>query len=133
MLISREYAETLAMDELVGVGNWYKENGVVVFDKTQYPTITDTTIATKTDEIYSRLQDEETKREEKITGREYNGYMIPFTSEDAVGLLQVSAAFELGIQNTNIEFSNGTKMPITKDEFPAFAAWFVEQRNSFFV
>ena len=37
------------------------------------------------------------------------------------------------LEATTIYFSNGTKMPITTAEFGAFAAWFVQKRNEFFV
>ena len=59
--------------------------------------------------------------------------MVPFMNEDAVGMLQVKAAFDMGITATNIEFSNGTIMPMSAADFPAFAAWFVAKRNGYFV
>ena len=60
-------------------------------------------------------------------------YQISFTSEDGNGLIQVRAAFDLGVEATTIHFENGTKMPITSVEFGAFAAWFAQKRNEFFV
>jgi hypothetical protein len=60
-------------------------------------------------------------------------YKISFTSEDGNGMLQVRTAFDLGVEATTIHFENGTKMPITSAEFGAFAAWFVQKRNEFFV
>ena len=60
-------------------------------------------------------------------------YKISFTSEDGNGLTQVKSAFDLGVEATTIYFSNGTKMPITSVEFGAFAAWFAQKRNEFFV
>ena len=60
-------------------------------------------------------------------------YQISFTSEDGNGLIQVRAAFDLGVEATTIHFENGTKMPIASAEFGAFAAWFVQKRNEFFV
>ena len=60
-------------------------------------------------------------------------YQISFTSDDGNGLIQVKAAFDLGVEATTIHFSNGTKMPITTAEFGAFAAWFVQKRNEFFL
>lgn len=59
-------------------------------------------------------------------------YKISFQKDDADGLLQVKAGFELGLLSTNIHFMNGTIMPITAEEFPSFALWFVEKRNGFF-
>lgn len=70
---------------------------------------------------------------EKKDGALYGAFMVPFTNEDAIGMLQVKAAFEMGVTNTNIEFSNGTIMPMNVSDFPAFAAWFVEKRNGYFV
>ena len=60
-------------------------------------------------------------------------YQVPFMKDDADGLLQVKSAFDMGVLSTNIHFTNGTIMPITSTEFAAFAMWFVEKRNSFFV
>lgn len=68
----------------------------------------------------------------KSNGENYNGYMVPFMSEDALALLQVKAAFDMGETSTNIEFSNGTVMPITPLEFNTFSMWFVGKRNSYF-
>lgn len=73
----------------------------------------------------------------KAKGETYtlNGidYQVPFMKDDADGLMQVNGAFQLGITNTVIHFSNGTKMPITASEFIDFAIWFVNKRNSFFI
>jgi len=60
------------------------------------------------------------------------GVTVPFTSQDAMGLLQVKAAFELGAASTIMLFSNGQKLPMTAEDFPAFAVWFTQKRNSFF-
>lgn len=70
---------------------------------------------------------------EKQYGVECNGYKIPFKNEDAMAMLQVKAAFEMGVTSTNIEFSNGTVMPMSVADFPEFALWFVEKRNRYFV
>lgn len=72
-------------------------------------------------------------RLEKQYGLDYNGYMIPFRNEDAMAMLQVKAAFEMGLTSTNIEFSNGTVMPMIATDFATFALWFVEKRNGYFV
>jgi len=71
---------------------------------------------------------------EKTTGLEYasTGVIVPFTSDDAIGLLQVKAAFELGLANTVIKFSNGQSLDMVAADFPAFATWFVTERNKFF-
>ena len=60
-------------------------------------------------------------------------YQVPFMKDDAYGVLQVKSAFDLGITNTVIYFTNGTKMPIQASEFMDFAVWFANKRNSFFV
>lgn len=91
--------------------------------------------------IFRDLTDDEIqtiqKYQEKTKGATYtlNGtdYQVPFMKDDADGLLQVKEAFNLGINETVIYFTNGTKMPITATEFMDFAVWFVNKRNSFFV
>ena len=60
-------------------------------------------------------------------------YQISFTADDGNGMTQVKTAFNLGVEATTIYFSNGTKMPITSAEFGAFAAWFAQKRNEFFI
>ena len=45
---------------------------------------------------------------------------------------KAKAAFELGLPETIIEFSNGTKLPMVAQDFPAFAKWFVIERSNFF-
>ena len=60
-------------------------------------------------------------------------YKVSFTKDDGDGLMQVKAAFELGLTATTIHFANGTNMPITAAEFLPFAEWFVTKRNEFFV
>jgi len=72
------------------------------------------------------------RAEQMLTGADYNSNPVSFTADDGNGLLQVKAAFEMGLTETVIHFANGTKMPITAEDFPAFAAWFVVERNKFF-
>jgi len=73
----------------------------------------------------------------KQTGKPYelNGivYQVPFTVEDATGMLQVKAAFDLGLHFTNFHFSNGVIMPLHSSEFLDFALWFANERNNFFI
>lgn len=59
-------------------------------------------------------------------------YLISFTKEDGDGLTQVKASFEIGLRATTIHFENGTKLPITSEEFLPFSLWFVNKRNEFF-
>jgi hypothetical protein len=68
----------------------------------------------------------------KKAGFIYQGVHIPITSADAMAMLQVRAAFEFGETDTVIEFSNGSKLPITATEFAAFARTFVASRNALF-
>lgn len=74
------------------------------------------------------------KSSKKRNGEVYadTGVTVSFTSDDAMALLQVKAAFELGATSTVIEFSNGQKLPMTADKFLAFAGWFTAKRNAFF-
>lgn len=67
-----------------------------------------------------------------LKGVEYNGVMASLTSEDGNGVIQVKNAFEMGLTETNIHFENGTILPMTAADFPAFALWFVTERNKFF-
>jgi hypothetical protein len=94
--------------------------GVYPFEFEDLPE-TDPSVTLRTERIESML-----------TGEDYKGYMVSFTSDDGNGLVQVKTAFELGLTETNIHFSNGTVMPMTSEDFPEFALWFVEKRNSFF-
>lgn len=75
--------------------------------------------------------------EAMLTGATYNlnneDYQISFTKEDGDGLVQVKSAFELGLIQTTIHFSNGTKLSISSSEFLEFALWFVNKRNEFFL
>lgn len=68
-----------------------------------------------------------------LTGIDYQGSMISLTDVDGNGMLQVKAAFEMGLTATTIHFKNGTKLSMTAADFPAFALWFVTERNRFFV
>jgi hypothetical protein len=76
------------------------------------------------------------RKADMIEGEVYtlNGvdYQVSFTKDDGDGLVQVKSAFDLGLASTVIHFENGTKLPITVNEFPVFALWFVEKRNNFF-
>lgn len=71
--------------------------------------------------------------EAMLTGIDYQGHMISLTDVDGNGMLQVKAAFEMGLPATTIHFKNGTKLPMTAANFSAFALWFVTERNRFFV
>ena len=76
----------------------------------------------------------EAKREAKNTGLPYldTGITVPFTNEDAMGVLQVKAGFEMGLTSTVLHLSNNSKLPLTDVEFPDFALWFMTNRSGFF-
>ena len=84
-------------------------------------------------ELFKQL---EQKKVKMLEGEVYTlnnvDYTISFTKDDGNGVVQVKSAFDLGVTSTIIHFENGTKLPMTEDEFPEFALWFVEKRNSFF-
>ena len=79
------------------------------------------------------IQLEAQRKQSMLDGADYNGYQVSLTKDDGDGLVQVKNGFELGLTNTTIHFKNGAKMPITATEFPAFASWFVTERNKFFI
>jgi len=89
----------------------------------------------RTEKEIAKAKDKAALFKKKHIGKSYKegGSNISFTKDDALGLLQVQSAFSAGIlDKTVIYFSNGTKLPITKDEFEAFAKWFTLERAKFF-
>lgn len=84
-----------------------------------------------------KLEQSKARDEAMLSGATYTlnniDYQISFAKEDGDGLVQVKSAFELGLTQTTIHFSNGIKMPISSSEFQAFALWFVNKRNEFFL
>ena len=84
-----------------------------------------------------KLEQSKARDETMLAGATYNlnneDYQISLTKEDGDGLAQVKTAFELGLTQTTIHFSNGTKLQISSTEFLAFALWFVNKRNEFFI
>lgn len=87
----------------------------------------------RTTEEIAEAEFKQAKAEGEIYTLNDVDYKVPFMKDDADGLMQVNAAFQLGITNTVIYFSNGTKMPIQATEFQEFTVWFVTKRNSFFI
>jgi len=79
------------------------------------------------------------RRYDKEHGKTYtdangNTYLVPLTREAQFAVVSVAVAFSSGaITATNIEFENGTVVPVTSTDFPAFAKWFATERNKFFV
>jgi len=77
------------------------------------------------------------RKEDMLTGQVYTlnavDYNISLTSKDASGVMQVHLANQSGgITTTNISFENGTVLPLTAADIPAFVTWFVTARQSFF-
>jgi len=79
-------------------------------------------------EVTSRV-----RAEAMLSGADYNGTTVSLTKDDGDGLVQVKSGFEMGLTETVIHFENGVKMPMTAEEFPEFALWFVNERNKFFI
>jgi hypothetical protein len=77
--------------------------------------------------------DKEASRALKNEGEYYDSNLISYTDEDASAMMQVKIAFDFGETQTNIHFSNGTILPITAEEFPDLAQWFVSKRNAYFL
>lgn len=75
----------------------------------------------------SKLRDEA-----MLKGFVYNGMDISVTKDDGDSMVQVKVSFELGLTSTVIHFANGSKLPMTAEEFPAFALQFVTERGKFF-
>lgn len=84
-----------------------------------------------------KLEQSKARDEAMLAGATYTlndtDYQISFTKEDGDGLVQVKSAFDLGLTQTTIHFSNGTKLLISSSEFTSFALWFVNKRNEFFI
>ena len=61
-------------------------------------------------------------------------YIVPLTSEDANGLIQVQIGFEKGyISSTNFICSNGVTIPLDSvTNLLHLGEWFVKERNKFF-
>lgn len=62
-------------------------------------------------------------------------YIVPLTSEDANGLIQVQIGFEKGyISSTNFICSNGVTIPLDSvTNLLHLGEWFVKERNKFFI
>jgi hypothetical protein len=78
-----------------------------------------------------------TTSELKVIGMPYtlNGisYQVPLTKDSQDTVVALSVAFQSSaITSTNIEFDNGTILPIIAEDFMNFAIWFTTERNKFF-
>jgi hypothetical protein len=92
---------------------------------------------TDRDDEFAALALAKSIEDKKTNGLTYTlnevDYLVPLSSEDAGALMQVQNAFSFGVTETVLYFTNGVKMPITAAEFDTFGAWFVAERNAFFV
>jgi len=70
---------------------------------------------------------------EKKMHSNYKGTNVSLTNRDALAMLQIKTAFELGVKSTNIKFENGTVMEMKAEDFKDFAIWFAIERNKFFI
>jgi hypothetical protein len=80
---------------------------------------------------------EPTSSELKAIGMPYTineiSYQVPLTKDAQDTVVALSVAFQMSaITSTNIEFDNGTILPITAADFMNFAIWFTTERNKFF-
>ena len=72
----------------------------------------------------------------KLNGIEFQGVMCSATKDDQNGLLAVLMAFQLqgaAFKPTIYDFSNGSKLRITKENIQQFIAVWMPFRQSFFV
>lgn len=70
--------------------------------------------------------------ESRKMNTDYNGKSVSLTSADALALMQIKTAFEMGETRTIFKFKNGEEMELTPTIFAEFAPWFVQKRNEFF-
>jgi hypothetical protein len=78
-----------------------------------------------------------TSSELKVIGMPYTlkgiSYQVPLTKDAQDTVVALSLGFQMGaITSTNMEFVNGTILPITAADFMNFAIWFSTERNKFF-
>jgi hypothetical protein len=85
------------------------------------------------EDISSNYQIEKAKKEGAVYNLNGVNYTISLTSDDAVGLMQIKTAFDLGVTNTVLHCANGTKVPLTPPDLMPLAQWFTQKRNQFFV
>jgi hypothetical protein len=85
------------------------------------------------EDISAEYQIEKAKKEGAVYNLNGVNYTISLTSDDAVGLMQIKTAFDLGVTNTVLHCVNGTKVPLTPPDLMPLAQWFTQKRNQFFV
>ena len=112
-----------------------KGGKVYLIDGDDYRLATDDELA-KISAKAAEIEAEDQARQKKAARKmncDYNGVSISLTSKDALGLMQVKTAFELGVAETVFVFQNGTQMSLTTEPFPALAQFFAHERNKLFV
>lgn len=126
---SAQLGGTIPLDD-----TWIPYDGPIPEEGIAFDLVDDVLVESKYSIQYRKEEAKRIRNRVKHTGVPYgeDGPLISLTAEDGNGLLQVKAAFELGVKQTTIHFSNGTRLPMTAEEFPQFALWFIEQRNAFF-
>jgi hypothetical protein len=85
------------------------------------------------EDISAEYQIEKVKKEGAVYNLNGVEYKISLTSDDAVGLMQIKTAFDLGVPNTVLHCANGTKVPLTPPDLMPLAQWFTQERNKFFI
>jgi hypothetical protein len=85
------------------------------------------------EDISAEYQIEKAKKEGAVYTLNGVDYKISLTSDDAVGLMQIKTAFDLGVPKTVLYCANGTKVPLTPSDLMPLAQWFTQKRNQFFV
>jgi len=140
--VSEDNSVTLAgevADEFMLSDGYFPYNGEVPSVTKTYEKLTfsNNVVTIVEDANLKAISDYNDRKTAMNTGSNYtlNGkdYLVSFTTDDANGLMQYSLAIQHGVTNTVLKFSNGTTMPITDTDLPAFATWFVTQRNNFFL
>jgi len=135
-LICREYFEEKKLDVLPTIttlGDGYEDLNVVGEEKPTKETLENFYKENKA--YFEEKEDVKIKAKAKKVGEPYKKLSelpISFTKDDAMGMLQIKTAFELGVPKTIMKFSNGTELPISAKDFKDFAIWFAKKRNSFF-
>lgn len=119
-----------------GIGE-YVPDGFIVYENEPQELIDALALEKQEQEALKKIaEDKKSRSSTMLAGAVYNiegkDYLISFTKDDGDGLTQVKSAFEIGLSATTIHFENGTKLPITSEEFLPFSLWFVNKRNEFF-
>lgn len=121
----------------VGQGTFVPE-GYMIYDIEPKELVDALALEKQEQEALKKIEeDKKSRASTMLAGAVYTidskDYIISFTKDDGDGLIQVKSAFEIGLSATTIHFENGTKLPITGEEFLPFSLWFVNKRNEFFL